>query len=197
MSQQPTKSDIRRELIERRRGLLEEERALKNMLIFERAHKHPAFQLAQHVHVYRSLPDEVETWPIIEYAWGIGKQVWVPVVSSDGSLQHVLITRDTQWKHGRFGIEEPVDREVVRASVDFSVRDVVIVPLVAFDQSCHRLGYGKGMYDRFLAKAQAYSIGVAFEIQRVRAVPVSQTDVQLDAVATEERWYRLEGSVRT
>ena len=68
--------------------------------------------------------------------------------------------------------------------------DTIIVPLVAFDASCNRLGHGGGYYDRFLKKyPKAKKIGLAFELQKLKEIPTEPHDVKLDAVVTEERIY--------
>ena len=68
-------------------------------------------------------------------------------------LRHIRVHRTTTWKTGSFGIQEPspLREEDVLASADLDTLDAVIVPILAFDPQGHRLGYGKGYYDRFLA----------------------------------------------
>lgn len=188
-----TKSDLRTTVLERRAAISADDRGLWDQLIFERAHKMKAFQLATRVHVYRSFGHEVETTSFIEYAWGIGKDVYVPVVPpGKGLLHHVRVTWRTQWREGAFGISEPViedPAEVITESAFFGPESAIIVPLVAFDRQCHRLGYGKGYYDRFLAGTTAASIGIAYELQRLPSVAAEPHDVPLTCVATNERWY--------
>lgn len=187
-----TKSEIRQQIIDVRSSLLPESRGLSDQLIFERAHKHKVFQRARLVHVYRSTPEEVQSMPFIEYAWAIGKTVAVPRVNREnGRLEHVVVDHHTRWEAGAFGILEPARADGDRSldDAEFTATDAVIVPLVAFDRDCHRIGYGKGYYDRFLAAIPAVKIGIGYECQRVHAIPHEPHDIQLDAVATEERWY--------
>lgn len=186
-----TKEELRKEVRKRRDDISAELRSLYNLQIFERAHKHKSFQLARRVHIYCSLPSEVETAPFIEYAWGTGKEVFAPVMSGKSDLVHVRITPDTQWKVNALGIREPVGEHVAQHSNCFDEKDCVIVPLVAFDKSCHRLGQGGGFYDRFLAETNARRLGIAYECQRVPEVPILVHDITLDGIATEERWYRV------
>jgi 5-formyltetrahydrofolate cyclo-ligase len=68
--------------------------------------------------------------------------------------------------------------------------DILLVPLSAFDEKGHRIGYGAGHYDRAIARLHGKSltprlIGIAFDVQRVEEVPSEQHDVQLDAILTE------------
>ena len=188
-----TKTEIRETIIEQRKNIADGDRDLWDQLIFERAHKHKAFQLAKRVHVYCSTMEEVESTPFMEYAWGIGKDVYVPVSGPNGVLTHCRITWRTQWRQGAFGIREPIadaPEDFITDHAFFGEESAIIVPLVAFDQTCARLGYGKGFYDRFLAEATATKIGVAYELQRVGKVPTFEHDIALDAIATQERWYK-------
>ena len=175
-----------------RRSILPDDKALWDRQIFQRAHKDRAFQLATRVHVYRSTPEEIDTWPFIEYAWGIGKDVICPRVAPDGTLHHVRVDRSTTWREGSFGILEPEpaqDTDVLSVA-EIRTIDAVIVPLLAFDAAGHRLGYGKGYYDRFLQHCTGRRIGIAYEFQRVPLVPTDPHDVPLDVIATNERWYQ-------
>jgi 5-formyltetrahydrofolate cyclo-ligase len=187
-----TKAEIRQQIIDVRSSMQPERRGLSDQLIFERAHKHKVFQRARLVHVYHSTSVEVRSMPFIEYAWAIGKTVTVPRVHREnGRLEHVVVDHRTRWEAGAFGILEPArtDGDTLLDDSDFTATDAVIVPLVAFDRDCHRIGYGKGYYDRFLAATSAVKIGIAYECQRVPAIPHESHDIQLDAIATEERWY--------
>lgn len=67
----------------------------------------------------------------------------------------------------------------------------IIVPMLGFDENLHRLGYGKGYYDRFLAsQPQAQKIGLSFELGKVDKLPTEPHDVQLDLIITEDQVYK-------
>ena len=182
------KAEIRTQALQRRALITPDARQLADRQVFERAHKLDAFQLATNVHIYRSVRDEVDTWPFFEYAWGIGKTVYAPVSTPSG-LHHVLVTRDTSWRPGLYGIPEPVTTDEPIAETVTSDITVVIVPVVAFDKSCNRIGYGKGYYDRFLASISTMSMGLAYDCQISEQVPAEAHDVALSCVATDQRWY--------
>ena len=107
----------------------------------------------------------------------------VPVVVARG--QPLLFREwspNTPLEEGAFGVMVPVSGDVL-------VPDVLIVPLVAFDDQHHRLGYGGGFYDRTLERLRSRggvrAIGFAYEAQRLEGLPVEQTDQLLDEIVTE------------
>ena len=187
-----TKEELRKEALEKRRSIVAEERDVLNMRIFDRAHKVSAFQLAQRVNIYRSMPDEVDTRLFFEYAWGIGKEVYSPFLLLQTTMMHAPVTRDTVWVQGPLGVLQPQinDPAVLLASEQFDERSAVITPLVAFDAQCNRIGFGKGFYDRFFSVSTAASIGLGYECQRVSTIPANEHDMHLDCIASEERLYR-------
>jgi len=187
------KQELRATVLQLRADIQQEDRDLWDMIIFERAHKLRPFQLARRVHLYRSFGSEVKSDHFFDYAWGIGKEVYVPIVR-DGSaeLLHVRVDRDTKWQTGAFGIEEPIaDATEFIPSNDtrWDAECAIVVPVVGFDKDCHRLGYGKGFYDRFLATTTAPSIGLAYECQKLSVVTVEEHDVALTCVVSEQRTY--------
>lgn len=109
--------------------------------------------------------------------------VCVPVIEAKGRpLRFRCWTPDAVLERGTFGAMIPVEG-------DWLEPDVVIVPLVAFDASGYRLGYGGGFYDRTLeglrARHPVIAVGFAFAAQELPAVPVEPTDQPLDAIITE------------
>lgn len=100
---------------------------------------------------------------------------------------HPAITIYTSRKHGR---EWRIERLDGQSSGNVPAFDAVIVPLLGFDSRLHRLGYGSGYYDRFLAaQPQARKIGVAYELSRVSVLPAQPHDVAVDLVVTEAGSY--------
>ena len=74
------------------------------------------------------------------------------------------------------------------------VPDLMLIPLLAFDKNKHRLGYGKGFYDRYLNKylkkhKDILTVGVAFSFQKHHKIPVNQNDVKVDFILTEKGIY--------
>ena len=83
----------------------------------------------------------------------------------------------------KFGIPEPVADKILSP-------DILLIPLVAFDENLNRLGYGGGYYDRFLSKIKKkkiYKIGLAFFFQKVKKIPVKSYDIKLDFIITNRK----------
>ena len=145
----------------------------------------PVIAEAHRVAAYRAVRGEV---PLDELLGGARREVFtLPRVVGD-DLEFVAWSEGQTLAPGSFGIPEPVDGEVVA----FADHDAVLVPLVAFDARCHRLGQGGGFYDRALAAlpsgpgtARPATIGVAHWFQQVDEIPLEPWDMPLDAVVTE------------
>ena len=138
-------------------------------------------QRAKIVMMYCSLPDEVDTRQALRQLVDAGKQVVLPVVVDDC---HMVLRRyhsDADLCEGAYHILEPMG-PLFEAVNDI---DVVVVPGMAFDVAGHRLGRGKGYYDRLLNKMNhpsLYKLGICFDFQKVEHVPTEEHDVPMDEV---------------
>ena len=102
-------------------------------------------------------------------------------------MVHYLLTDNTKLTLSPYGIPEPVDGlEVPPQKID-----VVFVPLLAFDGKGHRVGYGKGFYDRFLAdcRKDVLAVGLSFFEAEEAYITHNETDVPLDFCVTPKRVY--------
>ena len=137
------------------------------------------FLAAKTVLLYHSLSDEVNTHQFIE-EWCLKKQLLLPVVVGE-ELELRLFQNMNELKIGSFGIAEPTGP----LFTDYAKIDFVAVPGMAFDRNGHRLGRGKGYYDRLLPKlTNAYKAGICFPYQVVDEVPVEPTDITMDGIIT-------------
>jgi 5-formyltetrahydrofolate cyclo-ligase len=132
---------------------------------------------------FASLPAELNVWPLLRRLSGAGVPLALPVVAGKGQplVFRAWAPGDLMDK-GVWGIPEP------RADKPVLEPDVLLVPLLAFDIRGGRLGYGGGFYDRTLARLRAIkpivAIGLAYDEQRVNAVPHLDYDQRLDWVLT-------------
>ena len=183
-----TKHELRRHAQRARRAMTPHEREDASLMIFDHVVRTPQFRRARYLATSLPLESEVNTWPLIERAKRMKKRVFAPKIKKNGSLRFCELDSITELTSNRFGIAEPQhDR-----SIDVRRLDVVIVPLVAFDECCNRIGMGGGFYDRtfsFLSHRRSFKkpklIGLAFNCQRVEHIPASPWDIQLFRVITE------------
>lgn len=131
------------------------------------------------VMLYSALSDEVPTQALMDFLVEQGKTVLLPRVINDTDMELRRYTGPGDLHKGAYGILEP-SGEVF---TDYQLIDVAIIPGMAFDKEGHRLGRGKGYYDRFLsAVPNLYKIGVCFSWQIVDSVPSDAHDVVMDEV---------------
>lgn len=131
---------------------------------------------------------EIDARPVME-ALSTDRIVCLPVTAGRQALTFRRWYPGVQMEEDGFGVPVPVGTEAV-------VPEVLVVPMLAFDNAGHRLGYGAGHYDRTLAalrpKGPVTAIGFAFEAQRVaEALPIEPTDEPLDFLVTEAGTWRL------
>ncbi len=144
--------------------------------------------------LYVPVGSELSAWPLIFLALQRGCLVYLPVVPESGrKLQFVRLNQHAVWHVGAYDIPVPFNIEHCQAR-DL---DTVFVPLLGFDESLARLGQGGGFYDTtfaFRRHRQSWKkprlIGLAFECQRVSALPCEPWDLCLDGLATELAFYR-------
>ncbi len=178
-----TKEDVRREALQRRNRLSPVERGEKSFVICQTIMEDEGFLDARGVHVYLPFGSEVDIKPLISLAWDLGKEVGLMRVQPDGGSEQHLITGETVYRTGHLGISEPVESEVF----NMDLCDLVLVPVVAADAGCNRIGYGKGYYDQFLTQFPRPTIGIAFDVQIFPELPVDELDITLDKIVTETR----------
>ena len=181
-----TKDEIRRRLIAEREQLTHDQRKAYSLAIAEHLWVQPEYLMATALHVYLPIRGEVDTRPIIERAWKEGKHVFVPVVPLNSSeLHHAFYTSAMTLIADRYGIPVPAEGPILETTKLAEYLPLVLVPLIAFDRSLQRVGYGKGYYDRFLAHVPFVRFGLAFAMQFVETIPYEEHDQPLDAVITE------------
>ena len=133
---------------------------------------------ARVVMAYYSLPDEVCTHQLIDDLVAEGKTVLLPKVLDDERMELRRYTGPQDLREGAFHIMEPVGAPFT----EFLQIDVALIPGMAFDAQGHRLGRGKGYYDRLLTSVGCKTLGVCFDFQKVREVPIGEHDVPVDEV---------------
>lgn len=139
------------------------------------------------VSVYYPIGSELDPSPLVEKLWEKNIAVCLPVIAEAGrELTFVPWRRESKLIKARFGTYEPEDQ------LHFVQPDIVVVPLLAFDQTGNRMGYGQGHYDTTLAQLRAdkdiLAVGFAYAEQAVLlALPTEPHDQKLDKVVTPQR----------
>ena len=123
---------------------------------------------------------EVNTLQLIEYFRSDPKKTFIiPKSEEEGKLSHYLLNRQTVIRNNKWGVPEPLHGEkAAKKDIDY-----VVVPLVIADKANHRIGYGKGYYDRFLKVIpNAYKVGVSL-LPSLDQIPyVEANDVPLNRI---------------
>jgi 5-formyltetrahydrofolate cyclo-ligase len=105
------------------------------------------------------------------------KTILLPVIEHDEIILKQY-SENSLLIDGPLGIKVPVGD----VFTDVQSIDLVLVPGVAFDQQNNRLGRGKGFYDRFLKKINAYKIGVCYQFQLFGSIPTTKDDIKVDEI---------------
>ena len=137
----------------------------------------------QTVMAYWPLPDEVDIRPLVDLLVAQGIVIILPKVTGDETMELRHYASRADLEEGAFHIMEPVGEPFV----DYDQIDMILVPGMAFDAAGHRLGRGKGYYDRFLnthfsTTRHPYLLGICFPFQHVAEVPSEKHDVLMDEV---------------
>lgn len=175
------KKKLRKEILARRQTLTEAERERGKFLITERILGHQWYYLSDTILGFVSYGSEICTAEILENALRDGKRVYVPRVEGQ-QMQFYRMYSLTELQEGYKGIREPQgDTECFIYDPEQTGRCLLLMPGSVFDPFGHRMGYGGGFYDRYLADKEALrlrSIAIGFCCQQVENVPVEGTDVK-------------------
>ncbi len=183
-----TSSDLRKSANRARRSLSADQRDNASSKICDRIIHSHEFMSCKTIACYLPVDDEVDPTAIIERAWRAKKRIFAPVIDLRGKMFFCQLTSDTDLKRNYYGLWEPVNGRIIAADAI----DLVITPIVAFDDKCHRIGMGGGYFDRcfaFLEHRRKWLrpklTGVAFDCQKVRKITPNPWDIRLYQVVTE------------
>ncbi len=144
------------------------------------------------IHCYLPIlsKNEINTLPIINYILEIGKEVVVPKSDFNTSeLSHYLINSNLIIEINKWGIDEPITGDIISVSEI----DMVIVPLLAYDEEGFRVGYGKGYYDKFLKECKPGTkfIGLSYFEPISLISDIETHDVALHQCLTPIKFYNF------
>ena len=172
------KKALRAEIREKKRAMTEQQIAATSEALAQQLYAHPAYQNAKSIFGYLSYNQEVRTMPMLEQAQKQGKRVAVPKVIDD---KMIFIWMDdlSQVAPGYANIPEPIADEPIADDE----AALVLMPGLAFDPQGHRIGYGGGFYDRFLADEPDHpTLALCYGFQMVEHLETEEFDIPVDQV---------------
>jgi 5-formyltetrahydrofolate cyclo-ligase len=189
MLDQSSKEKIRKKTLSKRNLLSEKDRVMFSKIIFNKLIESQEYKKADRIAVYYPVGSEVQTLEIIRDALVNKKKVGLPRVINDDEIKFYQIMEksleEVEFTKGKYGIMENI-----ASTVELDQIDLLIIPGVAFDDECNRIGYGKGYYDRFVGQNDTgYIVGLAFENQIVKYIPINELDQKVDCIITNKNNY--------
>ena len=183
-----TKAVLRTEYQKRRDSLTEEQIAdcsiqISNLSLTLNIWEYSIY----HLFMTNEKNKEIDTSYLLSVIQGKDKQPVIPKIVDDNRLEHFLLNDQTPLKNNRWGIPEPLSG----ITINPKQIEVVFVPLLVFDQQGHRVGYGKGYYDRFLDQCSesTLKVGLTFFDPVTKIDDIETHDISLDFALTPERIY--------
>lgn len=156
--------------------------------ICQEIRKSEAYQNAKRILSYQAFGGEVRLDGLKEMAKEDGKELAFPYCTDKVTMIALIPQDEDSWGEDLYGIAVPIPEKSVEARPESL--DMILTPLVAFDEKCNRTGMGAGVYDRYLPKCEnAKIIGIAFEAQKMPEIPTDEHDVTLQGVITEKACY--------
>ena len=190
-------TEIRWQMRARRRAVPPRQRRQAAQRVSERLWGLARTPQIQHIAVYLACDGELDTQPLIEHLWSMGKQLYLPVIQQrEKKLLFAPLEPTSRLRKNRYNISEPVlSGPAYKLAQQL---DLILLPLVAVDQTGTRLGMGGGYYDRTLAfcqhsqrRAKPRLIGLSYEFQAVSTLTRQSWDIPLQGLITEQGYYPL------
>lgn len=183
------KKELRKEAKSYRKSISENDRLDKSNAIINNIKALKEFQKAEVFLMYASLPDEVETLSLIHELTEEGKrQVYCPVTQGD-EMEFYRISSLEDLKEGNFHVLEPEPLTENCLELQKDVHYCMLMPGLMFDKRGNRLGYGKGYYDKYLARVpkdvNLTTVALSYESMVKDAIPAEETDWRADYIVTE------------
>lgn len=175
------KKQLRLQIAKQKKEYTAEDLLLKSEEVFSVLEITGQFRDAKVILIYNSMSDEVSTHDFIK-KWSDEKTFYMPVIRDD-KICFCRLDQDTEFAKSKIGVDEPTSDKFLE---DYKKVHLVIVPGVAFDRNCNRLGRGKGYYDCFLSKHKnIFKVGICFDFQLLDEIPSDNLDVKMDMLVSE------------
>ena len=170
--------------MERRRNISPTQKEKADELLFSKTVMSEEFLKADIVLCYYPIKNEVNVLRIAYRALECGKRIAFPVCNTKShTLSFYFVDSIEEMKMGAYSIPEPsCDSE----SVENSDKCICMVPGLVFDRKGHRIGYGKGFYDRFLLDFKGFSVGLCYDDFLLDSIPKDENDVPVDILISDK-----------
>lgn len=176
------KKQLRAWIREKKRAMTQEQICAASEKLGELFVASALYQSAKTIYGYLPYNQEVRTVPMLERALREGKRVAVPKVYGD-EMRFIYMDDLSLVEAGYAGIPEPV----ADGPVAEDPTALVLMPGLAFDKAGHRIGYGGGFYDRFLAEEPNHpTVALCYDFQILPQLPTEEFDIPVDCVLYEE-----------
>lgn len=180
------KNDIRLRLLEQRQNIPESEKRAAEEQIINTISSLASFRFAKTLLLYYPIRNELDITPLIEISAKLGKKAALPISNKDEpEMDFFYISSKSELVKGAFGIMEP-KKDAEKYIPENSDSAICIIPAVAYDTSGHRLGYGKGYYDRFLTRFHGTRLGICMSDMLLNELPHGKYDIPVNAIITEK-----------
>lgn len=195
------RSLLRRQLRQSRRNLSPQQQRQASRKLLRQLAQHPLFRRSRHIAFYLANDGEIDPAALIEQARKMGKHCYLPVLSAwpANRMNFQRLVKGQRWTRNRFGIREPLPNRGLQARP--WRLDLVLMPLVGFDEQGNRLGMGGGFYDRtfaYLRRRQHWTgprlLGLAHACQKVERLPAASWDIPLDGIVSDRQLFLLRGA---
>ena len=172
------KKELRAAIREKKRAMTPEEIEERSRHLGEKFAQSRAYREADAIYGYLPYNQEVRTVPMLERALREGKRVAVPKVYGE-EMRFIWLTDLTRVAKGYSGIPEPI----ADGPAADDPRALVLMPGLAFDRQGHRIGYGGGFYDKFLAREPEHpTIALCYDFQLLPELETEEFDIPVDTV---------------
>lgn len=195
------KQSLRRQMRKARRSLKPAQQRQHAKGLLSTLRQLTQFRRSKNIALYLASDGEISPEEVIHYCRKMGKQCYLPVLHPvrHNRLWFIAYNKETTLINNIYGIKEPALIKAPRRPA--WALDLVLLPLVAFDDEGGRLGMGGGYYDRTFAFKQGWRknggtslIGLAHDLQKAERLKTESWDIPLEGIATEQRFYRAIGN---
>lgn len=178
------KKKLRKEFLLKRSTVSDSEKYRISHQLVKKIRASGCYRSSKIIMAYSSMKNEIQLDEFFEVCFRDKKILTIPFIISKGVMKAVIVPSFEALEIGKFNIRTV--RNELRSFIDVKNINLIIVPGLAFDLECNRLGLGGGYYDKFLSQAIiAKKIALAYNFQLVKKLPSEIHDVKLDMILTE------------